>query len=298
MKKNQGHIDEISPMRCRISGIGAWGPGFSNWAELRSQLGHTEKNCKRPATKIETASPRPEIIPANERRRAPLPVKIAIEASTQALNMSGLDPASVACVFGSGLGDTEITDYMCRAVNAQAPKLSPTKFHNSVHNAAAGYWTISTKCMKSANSIAGYTNTVGLCLLEGISICLTDSAPVLITVFDAAASNTYRELFDCQDSFAAAILISPEDMISNKPDIATLSIRSSNTEHVTPALANSKLDTLCDTNPAAKMLLLLEQLVILEENEMNFTNAVSFGISSGSDLACTLFSDDHSRDKL
>jgi len=55
-----------------------------------------------------------------------------------------------------------------RLLAGENKALSPTKFHNSVHNAAAGYWTISTGCMQAANSVAGFDNSVSLTLLEAL----------------------------------------------------------------------------------------------------------------------------------
>ena len=134
-------------MKCKITGIGAWGGQFQNWSQLQAILAGAQ--LPKPD---KPNSPKPEIIPANERRRAPLPVKLAVEVSWQATRAAQVDPQATACTFASGLGDTEITDYMCRALNTAEKVLSPTKFHNSVHNAAAGYWTISTGCMKAAES--------------------------------------------------------------------------------------------------------------------------------------------------
>ncbi len=48
----------------------------------------------------------------------------------------------------------------------------PTKFHNSVHNAAAGYWTIATGCLKPYTSVSGYYFTYGEGLLEAASQAL------------------------------------------------------------------------------------------------------------------------------
>jgi hypothetical protein len=58
---------------------------------------------------------------------------MAIEVMDQACKMANISPDDVAVIFSSAMGDMQITDYMCRAL-AKTPKLiSPTKFHNSVH---------------------------------------------------------------------------------------------------------------------------------------------------------------------
>lgn len=245
-----------APMTVDLVGVGAWGPAFNNWQELQALLGN-------PALGEElqwaTQMPKPEIIPANERRRAPLPVRAAVEVSWQALQQSGLASSEVACVFGSGLGDTEITDYMCRVLTTAEKQLSPTKFHNSVHNAAAGYWTISTGCMKSANSIAAYQNTAGLALLEGMIQCQQHHEPVLVTLFDTAAHDAYRQIFACEHSFAAALLVVPAGT-ATAPLARLIMDDETAAGAVASELPHEQLANLYRDNPAAKVLGLLQQL--------------------------------------
>jgi hypothetical protein len=258
-------------LRCALNGIGAWGLGFDNWLELKNLLSSASDID---VAKLLTSTPKPEIIPANERRRAPLPVKAAVDVSWQALQQSGIAASEVACVFGSGLGDTDITDYMCRTLTTVEKQLSPTKFHNSVHNAAAGYWTISTHCMKSANSIAGYQMTAALALLEGISQCVLQNEPVLITLFDTAAHDVYRQIFSCEHSFAAALLVSPLSFSASNR-IATLTLRQ-NTLTLKQNAANmaqgTGLEKIYDGNPAAKILSFLNALnrfqIVESESEL------------------------------
>jgi len=243
-------------MAVDLVGVGAWGPAFNNWAELQALLANASIGDD---LQWVAQTPKPEVIPANERRRAPLPVRAAVEVSWQALQQSGLASSEVACVFGSGLGDTEITDYMCRVLTTAEKQLSPTKFHNSVHNAAAGYWTISTGCMKSANSIAAYQNTAGLALLEAMIQCQQHREPVLITLFDTAAHDAYRQIFACEYSFAAALLIVPAGTAAAPLARLTLGDESAATP-ATPVFSHEWLGNLYRDNPAAKVLGLLQQL--------------------------------------
>lgn len=254
-------------MTADLVGIGAWGPGFNNWTELQPLLANTSDGEN---LQWVTQTPKPEIIPANERRRAPLPVRAAVEVSWQALQQSGLASSDVACVFGSGLGDTEITDYMCRVLTTAEKQLSPTKFHNSVHNAAAGYWTISTGCMKSANSIAAYQNTAGLALLEAIIQCQQHREPVLITLFDTAAHDAYRQIFACEHSFAATLLIVPAGSAAAPIARLTMDDDSAATP-ATPVFPHELLGNLYRDNPAAKVLGLLQQLAVKNAGQSRFT---------------------------
>jgi hypothetical protein len=89
-----------------VDGIGVWSPQLADFDSLRRVLdGHPpEPSPRRPAATT---------LPANERRRAPESVLLAVEVAGQAIAMSGQDAASVACVFASSHGDLPITDYMC-----------------------------------------------------------------------------------------------------------------------------------------------------------------------------------------
>jgi hypothetical protein len=281
-------------LRCALVGLGAWGPGFTDWPSLSALLLQTTPQDE---SAFITSTPKPEVIPANERRRAPLPVKAAVDVSWQALQQSGIASSEVACVFGSGLGDTEITDYMCRVLTTAEKQLSPTKFHNSVHNAAAGYWTISTHCMKSANSIAAYHMTAGLAMLEAMTQCVLHNEPVLITLFDTAAHDAYRQIFDCEHNFAAALLITPIGFnpagLAGASKAATPLAELTLTQALAPVPTltaqpewhSPTLTTLYQTNPAAKILNLLAALAQFETDKKPTQAQLALSASSSINLA-------------
>ncbi|WP_299877576.1 beta-ketoacyl synthase chain length factor [uncultured Cocleimonas sp.] len=241
-------------LRCSIKAVGGWGQNYTNWQELSELLttGATAENT--------ASSPKPEIIPANERRRAPLPVKLAVESSWQATQSAGLDPKGLACVFVSGLGDTQLTDYMCKVLATENMQLSPTKFHNSVHNAAAGYWTISTGCMKAANSVAGFNESVSLAILEAVTQCVQEQAPVQITFYDAPSSEILKPLLKNDQSFSASLIIEPV-LESNQNDSNLLEMQLVSQATEWPELdLETHLDTSYKQNPSARILAVLNML--------------------------------------
>ena len=241
-------------LRCSIKTVGGWGQNYTNWQELSELLttGATAENT--------ASSPKPEIIPANERRRAPLPVKLAVESSWQATQSAGLDPKDLACVFVSGLGDTQLTDYMCKVLATENMQLSPTKFHNSVHNAAAGYWTISTGCMKAANSVAGFNESVSLAILEAVTQCVQEQAPVQITFYDAPSSEILKPLLKNDQSFSASLIIEPV-VESNQNDSNLLEMQVVSQVTDWPELdLETHLDTSYKQNPSARILAVLNML--------------------------------------
>jgi hypothetical protein len=136
---------------------------------------------------------------------------MAVEVMDQACTMAGMEPADVAVVFSSSMGDMEITDYMCRAL-AGAPKvLSPTRFHNSVHNAAAGYWSIANGAFSPASAVSAFEYTASMALLEAAIQAVEEHTPVILVTQELAAPPLLLALCPSQSPFSAAFLLAPPD---------------------------------------------------------------------------------------
>ncbi len=190
-------------MRVYVEGIGLWSPQLANFDALRSLLGGVE-----PAPP--PARPTAATLPANERRRAPESVLLAVEVAGQAVAMSGRDACELTCVFASSHGDQPITDYMC-ATLAQAPgELSPTKFHNSVHNAPVGYWTIAIGCHAPSSAVAAQRASFGAGLLEAASQVVAEQRGVLLVCSDTESVGPLAEVIGCRLPFGSAWVLAPE----------------------------------------------------------------------------------------
>lgn len=192
----------MNALQIQVEGIGVWSPQLTGFAALRGLL----------AGEMPTATanrPPASALSPNERRRAPQSVLIAIEAASQAVAMSGRSAGDLACVFASAYGDQVTTDYLC-SVLARAPtELSPTRFHNSVHNAAAGYWTIATDCRAPSSAICAGNASFGAGLLEAAVLACADNRPVLLVSSDDAGVGPLGELIGGTQVFACALLLSP-----------------------------------------------------------------------------------------
>ena len=267
----------MKPIRFKVLGIGAWGPGFENWSELAGIFNG------QPISDSVSKGPKPEVIPANERRRAPLPVRLAVESSWQATQQSGLDAAELKSVFVSGIGDTQLTDYMCKVLAGENKALSPTKFHNSVHNAAAGYWTISTGCMQAANSVAGFQQSVPLTLLEGLLQSEVEASPLLLTFYDAPCSDVVHELLENSQSFAASIIICPASVaLADAPVLGEFVAEVEQQSSDWAALiAPESIQQCYSCNPSAKILPILQQIA---SQHTSVEQSLSFPISAGTSL--------------
>jgi hypothetical protein len=192
----------MTALRVYVEGMGLWSPQLGDFDALRSLLdgGSPPPPPARPAAAR---------MPPNERRRAPESVLLAVEAAGQAVAMSGRDAATLACVFASSHGEQSITDYMCATLARSPTELSPTRFHNSVHNAPVGYWTIAVGCREPSTAVCADRASFGAGLLEATSQALAERRPVLLVCVDTAGSGPLGEVIGGAQAFAGALVLAP-----------------------------------------------------------------------------------------
>jgi hypothetical protein len=187
-----------------IEGPAFWSATLPGWeiasAVLRGDGAPADPPAKRPA---------PQLLAPAERRRAPDTVALALEVAGAAVAASGHNPADLPCVFASAHGDLGINDYMCATLAADPLLLSPIKFHNSVHNAAVGYWTIGTGCMAASNSLAAYESSFASGLLEAAAQCAADQRAVLLAGYDMPAVGALASVTTSREMLAVALVLSP-----------------------------------------------------------------------------------------
>ena len=235
-----------------VLGIGAWSSEWSDWTAATNVL------CEKVDIATNAAArPAPSILPPTERRRAPESVLLGVEVAQQACAMAGLAPADLPHVFASSYGELAISDYLCETL-AKAPlEVSPIRFHNSVHNAPAGYWAIAAGCTRSSTAISAGENTFGAGLLETALSVAANAAPALLSVYDVPATGPLRDVVACSTKFGVGLLLGPD-----RPDAAArLRIRrAANGEPTELASAAAVLHALHRSNPAARGLALLQAI--------------------------------------
>lgn len=151
--------------------------------------------------------PQPLLLPPNERRRAPDTVALAVEVAQAACTKAGRDPALLASVFASTYGDMAITDYMCGTLAKAPTTLSPTRFHNSVHNSAAGYWSIATGCRQPycALGAGDFTFAAGL-FAAAVQAC-ADETDVLFVAYDIDAPGPLAQVTHSRGMLGVALVL-------------------------------------------------------------------------------------------
>lgn len=207
-------------------------------------------------------APRPEAIAPRERRRAGLMINLAVAVAHEACERAGLDKSEPASVFASAMGDTAITDYMCRKLAAPEKLLSPTKFHNSVHNAPSGYWTISAGNRAPSSFVGGFRESFGAGLLEASSQAIAAAAPVLLVASDIACEAPFDSIEPVQESLGLALVVAPAGWRSEGPVLAraALSYRAERAPEGAVAPDHPWLAALARANPIGAGLTLIERL--------------------------------------
>lgn len=127
-----------------------------------------------------------EAMPALLRRRASQATLMAFSAALRACAQAGLKPAELPAVFASAAGEIQTSDALCIELAKPCGVVSPTAFHNSVQNTAAGYWSIAQGCTRPASALAAGADTFAMALLEAWCQLACQGGELLLVCYDEA----------------------------------------------------------------------------------------------------------------
>ena len=249
-----------------VLGVSVLGPGLPGWAESVAVL-----TGVRDWTFAVPNPPPPALLPANERRRAGIVVRLAMAVAEEAVAMAGLPRDKPRGVFASSCGDGVVLHALLSAMTASDGQISPTQFHNSVHNAVAANWTIGTGSMRPATSIGMHDDTFAAGLLKAAAETSHEGEALLFCAYDAPLPEPLNAKQPIAFPFALALVIAPSGRRSGaprgRPDHAPPPIARLTVSYAAgppepagwlPAAAGPR--ALATGNPAARGLRLLEAL--------------------------------------
>jgi hypothetical protein len=203
--------------------------------------------------------PLPMALPSAERRRAGAVIKISLAVGQEAVEASGLQAKDLPSVFSSSSGDAVNCHEICSALASGDRLISPTRFHNSVHNASSGYWSISSGAMASSSVLCTFDAGFAAGLLEAMTQCVVDDSAVLLVVYDTEYPEPLYSKRRVPDTTGVAMVIAPR---GSEHSLAR--IRLDGTRFLTAAAADTMddaaLETLRQTIPAARALPLLQAI--------------------------------------
>jgi len=236
-------------LRGYVEGIGLLGPGLSGWDASRPVLaGRAPFRAEAPAV------PASELLPPAERRRTGLPVKLALAVGREALVNAGRDAGTTATVFTASCGDGQNLHDMCESLASAEREVSPTRFHNSVHNAAAGYWGIATRSPEASTSLCAYDASFSAGLLEAMSQVVAHRVRVALLAYDQPYPEPLHRARTIGGVFAAALVLAPD---RSARSVAQIEVSCESGPAAPTPMADAGLENARVTIPAARGLPLL-----------------------------------------
>lgn len=238
-----------------IEGIGLLGPGFQDWPGGRAVL------CgQQPYQPAKTVLPLPALLPAAERRRSGAIVRLTLATGLEAIAAAGLDAASLPIVFSASGGDGENCHAICEMLASDDRQISPTRFHNSVHNAAAGYWSIATGAMSAATVLGAFDACFGAGLLEALAQVVVDDTRTVLLACDAGYPEPLHSARPIPDALGIALVLAPQPGAQALAKI-TVSLTAAGADR----LDDAALEQLRSAIPAARGLPLLRGIALRQD---------------------------------
>jgi hypothetical protein len=244
-----GHGNRMA-LSAYVDGVGFLGPGLPDWPAASRVLSGAA-SWERAASVL----PPPQCLPSAERRRTVAAVRLTLAVGLEAAARASADPALLPAVFTSSGGDGENCHEICQVLASNDRQLSPTRFHNSVHNAAAGYWGIATGATAASSALCAHDASFAAGLLEALSQVAVERTGVLLIAYDAGYPEPLRSVRPIPDALGVALVLSPS---AGAASLARLEASWSGSH--AERMADAALEALRLSIPAARSLPLLALL--------------------------------------
>lgn len=249
----------MTALSAYVDGIAVIGPGITDWPGAAAILRGETRYVAAP-----TLFPLPAALPAAERRRTGRVVRLALAVGLEAATRAELPVAECLAVFSSSDGDVDNCHEICQTLASADRQLSPTRFHNSVHNAPAGYWSIAAGSRAASTALCADDASYAAGLLEAMVQVGEFAAPVLLITYDLDYPPPLAEKHAVPTSFGTAFALMPR---RGARSIARLSvgIDLAPSDH----MADDELERLRIVVPAARSLPLLARLARRERGPVS-----------------------------
>ena len=236
-----------------VLGIAFWASRLPGWSLARDVILGSQ-----PPPPTAAGRPAAALLAPTERRRAPDTVALALEVAQRACEAAGQSPQDLPSVFASTHGELAISDYMCATLASTPLLISPIKFHNSVHNAAAGYWSIGTSSYASYTALSAYRYTFAAGLLEAAAQVICDQRPVLYVACDVEAKGPLATISPSRTLLGVALVLG----LPSAGGTHRLQLHTGQSENTPATPARSPAAPLIAENVLAPCLPLFESLAL------------------------------------
>jgi hypothetical protein len=235
-----------------VEGIGLYAPGLVGWEQSVAVLAGRAPYVPAPPPRLAPALLAPDV-----RRRTTDHIRLAVEVAGEAVRQAQCDAAALASVFASSESDGAITHNICEEVARPTPEVSPTRFHNSVNNAPAGYWCMAVGSQQPSTSIAAFDGTFAAGLLEACAQVLTEGLSIILVAHDTPLPEPLNSVRPMGASFGTALVLTAEPTARS---LGRLSLTLPAENAGESVLSDPALEALRRANPVARALPLLTAL--------------------------------------
>ncbi len=132
---------------------------------------------------------------------------MALTIGAEAVAAAGADARQLPSVFTSSGGDGDNCHEICVTLAGNERLISPTRFHNSVHNAASGYWSIAYGCTAASTALCAHDGSFGAGLLEALAQLACGAETILLVSYDLDYPPPLRSHRPISDAFGIALLL-------------------------------------------------------------------------------------------
>ncbi len=243
-----------------IDGVGFIAPGLPDWASARDVLAGRAAYGASPSV-----LPPPQGLGPAERRRASRVVKLALALGHAAAAHAQTDVSTLATVFSASGADGHNCHALCEQLASDDRQISPTRFHNSVHNAAAGYWSIATQCMAPCQVLSAFDGSFGAGLIDAMGQVMIDARTTMLVAYDSEYPPPLHAVRPVPDCAGVALVLSPE---RTERSLARIDVASAHDDSFQPtAVEPEALESLHQSTPALRALPMLALLARCEASE-------------------------------
>jgi len=154
------------PLGAWLRGVGLWSlgyPSFPAWVDA----GMPEDLD--PAGDQAPGKPSADLLHPRLRRRTSLLTRMIVTALAEAAGQGGAAHEQTRYIVVSSWGEIETTVDLLRQLAVPGGPISPTAFHNSVHNTATGYLSIASGNHWPSTALAAGPHALEIGLLEALA---------------------------------------------------------------------------------------------------------------------------------
>jgi hypothetical protein len=248
----------MSALQVFVDGVGLYGPGLNGWGSSRAVLAQPDS--------YSTAAlqlPAIESLPAAERRRLGVAVKLAMATGLDAVSRGQVPLSELSTVFTSSAGDSDNCHHLLETLATPERAVSPTRFHNSVHNAAAGYWSIAAASRRPSTSLSALDGGFAAGLLEAATQVCCSQTPCLLIAFDTPYPAPMSAKRPIAAPLGVALLLTPQ-----RGPNSQCAINLALSAEAPAVIQHAALEDLRAHIPAARALPLLQALALSSEQSV------------------------------